>query len=299
MGEPCEVLVIGAGPAGLTAATYLARFRRRLTVVDDAHSRARYIPVSRNCPGFAHGVNGEELLDELREQAARHGVQVRITTVRAMRREGDLFVAEFDDGRLQAQRVVLATGLVDVLPELPGVEDAVKRGVVRLCAVCDAFETADRRVAVMGSAQALASHARFLCAFSHAPLAVVAPAAAMPAAQRDELRAIGVEPIEDVCGIRLEHDAIRLERAGGETLQADVLYPVLGARPRSQLAKALGASCDEDGYVWTDSHQRTAVPGLYAIGDVTHALNQIAVGVGQAAIAASAIHNDLPLRPLR
>src|SRR5689334_18362271 len=99
-----DALIIGAGPAGLTAAIYLARFRRSVALVDGGQSRARYIPRTRNYPGFPDGISGEELLERLRQQAARYGANVTPGLVTSLVREGDAFVAETGDATIRARR---------------------------------------------------------------------------------------------------------------------------------------------------------------------------------------------------
>jgi thioredoxin reductase (NADPH) len=310
-----DCLIVGAGPAGLTAAMYLARFRREVTLVDAGRSRARWIPVSRNTPGFPGGIHGETLLGELRAQAARFGVVPRGCRVEALQREGEGFVATLSgDGcrteasggngfapgptRLHAGRVILATGVVDVLPELDGCDAAIRAGVVRLCAVCDGYETHDRRVAVYGPPEEVVGHARFLRALSSDVTVVVADGRLSDAA-RAELAALGIACIEDCGGLVWDgRREVRVACAGGVDAGFDAFYPVLGARAQSKLAVALGAQCTECGELVVDEHQRTSVPGLYAIGDVVSALNQISVGFGHAAIAATDVHNALPHRAL-
>jgi thioredoxin reductase (NADPH) len=291
----CEVLVIGAGPAGLTAATYLARFRRDTILVDAGASRARYIPVSRNCPGFAHGVSGPGLLAELREQAARHGIRPRSGRVTKLAGAAGSFVASAGRVTLRAERVILATGVVDRLPRIAGVEAAIRRGLIRLCAVCDAYETAGRRVAVFGPAAAAVRHACYLRSFSASVAALIDAGSATPG-QHARCRTCDVQLIENVQGLQVARRTLRARDRAGACFEFDALYPVLGATPNSQLARGLGARCDRAGDLIVDDHLRTSVPGLYAIGDVVEALNQIAVATGQAAIAATAIHNELPQR---
>ena len=117
-----EVLVIGAGPAGLTAATYLARFRRRTLVIDAGQPRACWIPLSHNTPGFPAGVSGPDILARMREQAEEYGAVIAPGRVEALARDGQGFIAEIDGRSLRARAVLLATGVVDHHPDLPGVE---------------------------------------------------------------------------------------------------------------------------------------------------------------------------------
>jgi thioredoxin reductase (NADPH) len=294
--EHFEVLVVGGGPAGLTAAIYLARFRRRVLLVDAGASRARLIPVSRNCPGFAHGISGVQLLDELRRQAADHGVHPhrRTVTQLAAHAHGG-FIATMSQGTVHADRVALATGVVDVLPDVDGAEDAVRRGLLRLCAICDAYETAHKRVGVFGPPLQAWKHARFLRSFSTDVTALYDHAKAPREAGE---AGAGVRHVEQVQRLQIRDRTVQAIDATGAVHEFDVLYPSLGARSNSMLARQVGARCDEAGDILVDACLRTSVPGVFAIGDVVKALNQIAVATGHAAIAASAIHNELPHRPL-
>ncbi len=290
-----DCLVVGAGPAGLTAATYLARFHRRFVVVDGGHSRARWIPTSHNCPGFPFGVAGPALLQRLREQATTYGARIVADQVVSLRRNGDGFLAIAGSGaRWSASYVLLATGIVDRMPPLAGVEDAIAAGVVRLCAVCDGYEAGDEDIAVYGPIADAIDHALFLRTFSRRVTAIASDAGAPDAGALARARQarVAVLPMP----LRLRHDADRCvaEFAHAGERSFDTLYPVLGGDAQSGLATALGARVDDNHELLVDDQQQTSVDGLYAIGDIVSALNQISVAVGHAAIAASAIHNRLP-----
>jgi thioredoxin reductase (NADPH) len=292
-----DCLIVGAGPAGLTAAVYLARFRRHVLLADAGQSRARWIPVSQNTPGFPGGIHGETLLGELREQAARFGVQARPCRVTALARDGDHFVATVGDERIATAKVILATGVVDGLPPIDGVEAAIKAGVVRLCAICDGLETDGRRVGVYGPPESATGHARFMRTFC-TDVTAITTRGAFPDACAADLDALGIARIDDVEALAWDGGkAVRVRRCTGDEVAFDAFYPVLGAAAQSQLALDLGAESTDCGDLVVDDHQRTTVPGLYAIGDVVSALNQISVGVGHAAIAATDIHNALPHCP--
>src|SRR5579862_6485908 len=148
--EACDALIVGAGPAGLTAAIYLARFRRRVLVLGDGPSRASWIPESHNTPGFPHGVGGDELLARLTAQAVEFGVETRQARVDAIVVTGERFEIRGGDVALQAPTVLLATGVLDRMPDLPGIEAAVRRSLVRMCPICDAYEAVGKRLAVLG-----------------------------------------------------------------------------------------------------------------------------------------------------
>lgn len=293
--EILDCLVIGAGPAGLTAATYLVRFRRRIAVVDAGASRARWIPVSHNCPGFPSGVAGVTLLARLREQAEEYGATVTPGRVIGLERVEDGFVATVDDGRrLHARFVLLATGIVDRMPPLADLEQAIADGAVRLCAVCDGYEASDERIAVYGPADDAIRHAAFLRTYSCNVTAIRSEPGEPDAgaAKLAEAAGIALLPVP----ARLRHGKGRCEVTldDGSVHGFETLYPVLGGDAQSGLAVALGAAVDDNRELVVDAALQTSVDGLYAIGDIASALNQISVAVGHAAIAATAIHNRLP-----
>ena len=292
-----DVLIVGAGPAGLTAATYLARFRRDVVVIDAGKSRARWIPTSHNCPGFPFGVGGNELLAKLRDQAEQFGVAVQSARVDTLVRDGDAFVAVCGGRRWRGRRVILACGVVDRLPEMDGIASAIESGAVRLCAICDGYEARDERIGVYGPVDEAIGHAVFLRTFSR-DVAVVPSDAAAPSAQcqaRARDAAVRVHP--RATGLRIDDGRCVALLEDGTHAVFDTLYPVLGSDPRTRLALALGARADANAELLVDGQQQTSVEGLYACGDMVSALNQISVAVGHAAIAATAVHNRLPKNP--
>ena len=291
---PLDVLVVGAGPAGLTAATYLARFHRRFVVVDAGKSRARWIPTSHNCPGFPHGVGGGELLRRLREQALAFDAPLEQGRIGKLERDGDAFLATADDGRRwRARYVLLATGVVDVMPAMDGLEAGIEGHAVRLCAVCDGYEAGDDAIAVLAPVDEAIRHAAFLRTFSRR-VAAIPDAPGAPSPECASLaEAAGIELLPPARALRCGGEGCEVETEAG-TRRFDTLYPVLGSDAQSQLATALGAAVDDNGELVVDARQQTSVDGLYAIGDVVSALNQFGVAMGHAAIAATAIHNRLP-----
>lgn len=289
-----DCLVVGAGPAGLTAATYLARFHRDFIVVDAGKSRARWIPTSHNCPGFPFGVAGPELLAKMRTQATEYGAVIVEGRIGKLEREGDGFIATADDGRRwRARHVLLATGVVDVMPAMDGLEAGIERHAVRLCAVCDGYEASDDRIAVLAPADDAIRHALFLRSFSRRVTAVRSEAGE-PSEECARLAAeAGVPLLPPATALRCDADGCVVQTEAGEQ-RFDTLYPVLGSDAQAQLGTMLGAEVDDNGELRVDARMQTSVDGLYAIGDVVSALNQISVAMGHAAIAATTVHNRLP-----
>lgn len=294
--RPLDCIVIGGGPAGLTAAIYLLRYRLRIAVVDRGGSRATLIPRSHNYPGFPDGVPGTELLARLGEQVRRYGGAITRDEVRSLRRRDDgTFEARTDDGTIVARKALIATGIEDEQPSLPNLYELIKKGHIRLCPVCDGFEVIGKDVYVLGPPKKAAAKGLFLRSFTSK--LTVLPIASGPECNAEDLEKLAAADIdyvrECVTEVRADGDDLVAVLKNGREIKMDVLYPALGCEVRSHLATSLGAECNELGYVKTDDHQRTRVPGLYAAGDVVNELNQICVATGHAAIAATDIYNKL------
>jgi thioredoxin reductase (NADPH) len=297
---PLDCLIVGGGPGGLTAAIYLARFRRHLAVVDAGNSRASWIPRSHNHPGFPNGIGGVELLQRVRTQLAAYGENVMPGSVTSVtRHENGMFAATFDGRRLLASHLLLATGVVDLEPPLPNVLDAVRRGLVRQCPICDGYEMIGRKLVVIGRSVQGVGEALFLRSYTDGiTLATLGVRLDVGEENRRRLDEAGIRVIETpVAEIALEGDRIaRLDFEGGASLAFDAIYSALGVQPRAELAAALGVDLHADRRIVTDAHQRTSLEGCYAVGDIVTGLNQLGVAMAQGEIAAVDIHNRLRAR---
>jgi thioredoxin reductase (NADPH) len=292
-----ECVIVGGGPAGLTAALYLARFRRRVVVIDAGHSRAALIPVSHNYPGFPQGVSGEELLRRLRRQAAHYGVTIIHGTAHSLGLLKTGFTLRVNDRSIRAASVLLASGAVDLKPSIPDIREATLAGAVRWCPICDGYEVQDKRVALISPLEQGYQHALFLRTYTDKLSWFVQGTTgqiedtqlATLAELKIRLIASPIAKITVLAGPR-----VSISTHDGESHLVDALYPMVGCQPRIDLLDGLGARQDEYKYLWVDEHQCTSIPGIYAAGDVVHALNQMSVGAAHAATAATAIHNALP-----
>ena len=300
-----DCLVVGGGPAGLTAALYLARFKRRFLVVDEGSPRAAWIPTSHNIPFFAEGIPGPEILARQRAHAERYGVHVVAGSVAGLRKlPGGSFDAAIEEKggaarQVRARRVLLATGAVDTEPELPDLPDAVRRGLVRYCPICDGYEARDRRIAVIGhGAHGLGEAAFVARTYSDdVTLLTLGRRLELDPEQREVAERHRIKVAEEpVAALEVQGERIAAVRTGGGAEHRfDALYSALGLEYRTGLALALGAGHDAQGALIVDDHNQTTVKGLYAAGAVVRGLDQIVVAMGHAAVAATAIHNRCEL----
>jgi thioredoxin reductase (NADPH) len=302
MSQPdLDCLVIGGGPAGLTAAIYLARFHLRLRVVDAGKSRASLIPCTHNHAGFPDGISGIELIRLMTEQARKYGAEIasgRVTRLDLI--EGG-FRAEWGQGPVTARTVLLATGITNRRPPMD--EDlhaeALARGLIRYCPICDGYEVTDKKVGVIGSGGRGIAEATFLRSYT-ADVTLIAPDKAhdIDADDQAKLRDYGIQAVDGPChAVAAHEDCIVVDTAEGH-YTFDSIYPALGSDTHIELAIQVGAALKDDALV-VDSHQRTSVPGLYAAGDVVLGLDQISHAMGEGGVAATTIRNDLALkRPL-
>ena len=301
--DTLDCLIIGAGPAGLTAAIYLSRFLLSVRVVDEGRSRAGWIPCSRNVPGFPDGLSGSELLDRMRAQAEKYGVAFTRGRVTRLDRADGGFEVEWGEGQATARTVLLATGVRNRRPDMDEDlhEEALARGLIRYCPICDGYEVIDRKVGVIGSGVHGVAEAVFLRSYT-ADITLVAADKAHGLAPEDQarLREHGITAVDGPArGVALHPDCIVVETADGHHA-FDTVYPALGSDVHSELADQLGVTLSGDtGCIVVDAHQRTSVTGVYAAGDVVLGLDQISHAVGEGGVAATTIRNDLAkARPL-
>ena len=299
MDEPIiDCLVIGGGPAGLTAAIYLARFHLDILVVDGGKSRAASIPCSRNVSGFPDGIAGTDLLERMRDQVCKYGARIESEFVSKLERDSEtgLFTATWGSGSATARSVLLATGVTNRRPPMDEQlhDEALARGLVRYCPICDGYEVTDKRVGVIGSDSHGVAEALFLRSFT-ADVTLIAPHKAMRLKPEDneKLKRAGIECVDGPAqAVATPGECIVVDTAEGH-YTFDTIYPALGSDTHTQLAEMVGADLSNDSCIKVDSHQRTNLSGLYAAGDVVIGLDQISNAMGEGGVAATTIRNDL------
>lgn len=293
-----DCVIVGGGPAGLTAAIYLARFLLHVLVIDGGASRASRIPLSRNLPGFPDGVSGPELLTRLRAQAQANGALIRSGHIDAITRDAEGFILSGAGKILHSRTVLLATGISDIEPEQATpqeIEAYVASGLFRYCPICDGYEARDSRVGVIGKGSRAIAKAEFLLGFTdNVTLVVDSERPVLTRDEREQLQRRNIAVVElPISGFSsTSADAINVH-LDGRVLTFDTVYPAFGARPHNELAISLGVETTQAGCLLAGDGQNTASPGVFATGDVVEDLDQMSVAFGHAANAAIAIRKYL------
>jgi thioredoxin reductase len=298
-----DCIVIGAGPAGLSASLFLARYRRR--VLTFHHNSPRNI-YSHGVHGFLghDGIQPKELLARGRDEVTAYGGLIAEGCVTRLERVGEgHFRVSTGDGEIpaksfDARRLVLATGLRDLTPDCPGFREFYGLSVHH-CPDCDGFEATGKRLAVLGSGQKTVGFALSLLTWTDKlTLITGGDPGDMTGEHRARLEGFGI-PVVDRRVVALEGDGGRgrLRRArldDGEAVECDALFFNLGTEPASNLHEMLGCRLDpECGLVWVDEEQQTSVPGVYAAGDLTPRSQLAVVAAAEGAMAAIHVHKSL------
>jgi thioredoxin reductase (NADPH) len=295
--EVRELIIIGSGPAGYTAAVYAARAQLRPLVFEGTQFGGALMTTTEveNYPGFTDGIMGPELMEQMRGQATRFGAELRAEDVEEVSLEGDVKTVVANGVTYRARAVVLAMGAAARYLDVPGEQTLLGRGVSS-CATCDGFFFRDHDIAVIGGGDSAMEEATFLTRFAKTVTIVH---------RRDEFRAsrIMLERARNDSKIRWETNADVVEVLGegsvkglrlrdtksGEQRVLDVtaMFVAIGHDPRSELVKNQLAT-DEAGYVTVDSPStHTAIPGVFACGDlVDHTYRQAITAAGSGCSAA-------------
>jgi thioredoxin reductase (NADPH) len=209
-----------------------------------------------------------------------------------LERTADGFAADTTTGPVLAPRVVMATGITDKCPDIEVLDRAGVKEMVRYCPVCDGFEAIDKKIGVYGPPDEAAGKARFLRVYSSDVTLVPTLPANKDRKNEEGDFELATSPAAKIVTAA---NGIEVVLADDRTMRFDVLYPAMGCHVHSDLAIKLGAKSNDIGCLIVDNKQQTTVAGIYAAGDVVSDLHQLVVAEGHAAIAATAIHNSLPL----
>ena len=290
-----EVIVIGGGLAGLSAAVYLGRGRRDTLLIHSDRSMAKWEAEVQNYLGFPEGIAGTDLLHRGRVQVARFHVDMVEDEVGSVAKAGETFLVEGTHTTYRAKRLLIATGLTHIPPDIPGVRECLGKSLF-FARTATRIVSRGKRVIIIGRTNEAADYALAMLLFS--PSVMISTNGkdfVWDRAHADWLEEYRI-PIRRDSIRGVDHDdgqlrALTFERGG--PMQVDAVFTTRGDLPHSGLAEGAGAATDEEGHLIVDEHLRTTVPGLYAAGCVTPANCQMIIAAGQGAIAAQAINRDL------
>ena len=287
-----ESIVVGAGPAGMSAAIYLARYNRSVVIFDAGHGRSTHHQVNHNYLGFPGGVPTIELRERGRQQLAEYPqVQFLHHKVDAMERIEDRFAAHSQAGTWYARTVILCTGVLDHYPHFHGWESYVGRSMF-WCITCDGYSSRGKDILVVGHTNGAAGEAMQLSRLSdRIKLLTNSHTNEIDAKYHTRLANANIPVIHDKIeraeGTDGMFEAVITE--GGLRVELEALFCVQGATPEVGLAEQLGVRIAESGWIDTNNNQETNVPGVYAAGDVTRLFaHQVTTAVHEGATAASA-----------
>jgi thioredoxin reductase len=290
-----DVIIVGAGPAGLSAALMLGRCRRRVLVIDsgqprNAASRAMHGYLSRD------GIPPLEFLALARQQLRRYeSVEIRDgCVVMAECRPDAMFFVKLEDGaEHSARKLLIATGVVDNLPEIPGFRELYGLSVFH-CPYCDGWEVRDQPIAIYGRGERglglsleLTGWSRDLVLCTDGPAELGADDLARLERNGIRVRDDRIDRLEGTAGLE------RIVFASGDPLARRALFFTTGQRQQSRLAHSLGCEINEKGTVPTGKYETTHLRGLYVAGDASRAVQWVVVAAAEGAEAAFAINTDL------
>lgn len=292
-----DLLIVGGGPAGLTAGIYAVRAEMRALVLEGEMPGGKIgtAGIVENYPGFAQGIMGIDLAEAMAKQAQNAGVEVRsLEKVTKIERKDKKFLVATAKGQYLGKTVLIATGMRDRKMGVPGEKELSGRGV-SYCFTCDGPLYRGKRVAVLGSGTGAVEAAVYLVKLAK-EVNLIAKRDKVTTAEKIMQRRLEASDVkittnaetlailgdEKVSGVK-----IRLKTGGERTVDTDGVFVEVGKSPNSELLKGL-VEMDKGGFIVVDRFQRTSIPGLYAAGDVTtsNAWKQLGVAVAEGTTAA-------------
>lgn len=293
-----DSLVIGGGPAGLSAAIYLARYNRSCLVVDMGGGRSANHEINENYLGFPKGIHIEELRKRGQRQAERFGALFVQDKATKIKKQKDYFEIEGGQNRYLSKTVIIATGVTDLWPDIKDLEDYLGKSLF-WCITCDGHKTIGKKIVIIGDDNGAAGTAMQFLNFTRKVDVVT---------NKKE----GEEKIDKEWFMRLKNNQITIYRSRmatvngkngyfqnliletGEKIDFKIMINQQGSVPNSELAKEIGVEVDKNGYIKTDHEKKTNIPFLYAAGDVTslHS-HQVVIAAAEGAVAGETANYEL------
>lgn len=294
-----DAIIVGGGPAGLSAAVSVTRARWSVLLFDaERPGRSDWRQMNYNYLGFPDGISIVDLCSRGRAQAERLGVLVIDAVVETVERGVGEFTVTSAGKTYHGRGLILATGVSDNWVKFPGHEQYIGK-TMHWCITCDGYEMRDQRVLVVGNNADAGELALQMLHFDPRSVTLLTngESIGLPPAQVDELNDYGIDIIVDrVIEARARargcFEAVQL--AGGGEILLDHLFSAQGAEPNTTLARSIGVELAEDGFIQVDAEAKTSVPLIYAAGDVTSLFShQVLTAAHEGATAAAALAYDL------
>ncbi|MBR3213576.1 MAG: FAD-dependent oxidoreductase [Methanosphaera sp.] len=296
-----DVVIIGAGPAGLTAGIYAGRAGLDALIIDSKQvgGTVNNAPLIENYPAF-EAIEGMKLIEMMASQTKKYAEIKEFTPVTEVSKTKDNFIIKTSDDDIEAKNVIFATGTNVRSLDAPGIEEYTGRGV-SYCAVCDGNFFVDKEVLVVGGGNSAAVEALYLnrigvkCSLVHRRDKLRCDAKLQKDLEDNNIKIYWNSEVKSVNGDVFVESATLINNKTNEEITVDIngIFLSIGHDPNSQLAQSSGVECNEYGYIIVDENMTTSVEGAYAAGDVTGGIKQITVATAQGAIASSDIQSKL------
>ncbi len=274
-----DIIIIGGGVAGYSAALYAARFKlKSLVLTEEKGGRLKLTHIIENYPGV-DAVSGTELMDAMEKQALKFGSEIKEEKVKGVIKENDIFRIITDKGEYESKTIVIATGVERRKLNIPGEKEFQNKGV-SFCATCDGALFRDKIVAVVGGSDSAAKEALLLTQYAKKVYIIYRGERIHPEpitmeqinkkVDEGKIEIINNTNVLEIKGdVMMTHVILDKEYKGCKELKLDGIFIEIGGTPGSKLAQDLGVELDEKGYIKIDMESKTNVPGVFAAGDVT------------------------------
>jgi thioredoxin reductase (NADPH) len=299
-----DTAIIGAGPAGLSAAIYTSRALLKTVVIEKVGSggQAALTDEIENYPGFPEGVNGYELTRKMDEQAKKFGAWFEYGEVNSVSQDGELFTIDISDKSYKARTIIITTGVSPKRLGLPDEEKFIGNGI-SFCATCDAAFYRNKVAAVIGGGDSAIVEAVFLTKFA-SKVYVIHRRDQLRASKIVQERALKNEKIEVLWDTvidslhgdkKLDALTVRNVKSGAlSELAVDGIFLYIGGDPNTKYLSGIGVSLDDKGFIVTDGDMKTNVPGVFAAGDCrSKPFRQVVTAAGDGALAAWSVEKYL------
>lgn len=296
-----DVVIIGAGPAGLTAGIYAGRAGLNALIIDSKQvgGTVNNAPLIENYPAF-DAIEGMKLTELMANQTRKYAEIKEFTPVEEVSKNGKTFIIKTNDENIEAKNVIFATGTTVRTLDVPGIEEYAGRGV-SYCAVCDGNFFVDKEVLIVGGGNSAAVEALYLnrigvkCSLVHRRDKLRCDAKLQKDLDDNNIKIYWSSEVKCVNGDVFVESATLINNKTNEEINVDIngIFLSIGHDPNSHLAQSTGVECNEYGYIIVDENMATSIEGIYAAGDVTGGIKQITVATAQGAMASSDIQSKL------